>query len=98
MSSFIETQKRKSIWRFYQDLNLTLARIKFTKVMISQRKYVFDLFKEIGKLGCKTTRVPIEQNHKIESKESPLVEKSQYLRLVGKLIYLSHTRPNKYFL
>ncbi|RDX78941.1 hypothetical protein CR513_40699, partial [Mucuna pruriens] len=61
-------------------------------IFISQRKYVLDLLKETGKLGCKISRVPIEQNHRIECEESPIIEKSQYQRLVGKLIYLSHTR------
>ncbi|RDX77112.1 Copia protein, partial [Mucuna pruriens] len=61
-------------------------------IFISKRKYVLDLLKEIGKLGCKTLGVPIEKNHRIECEESPTIEKSQYQRLVGKLIYLSHTR------
>ncbi|RDX79724.1 putative mitochondrial protein, partial [Mucuna pruriens] len=71
-------------------------KVSYSKqgIFISQRKYVLDLFKEIGKLGCKTSEVPIEQNHKIECEESPIIEKSQYQRLVGKLIYLSHTRPD----
>ncbi|RDX98200.1 hypothetical protein CR513_18909, partial [Mucuna pruriens] len=63
-------------------------------IFIFQRKYVLDLLKETGKLGCKTSGVPIEQNHMIGSEESPIIEKSQYQRLVGKLIYLSHTRPD----
>ncbi|RDX70413.1 putative mitochondrial protein, partial [Mucuna pruriens] len=63
-------------------------------IFISQRKYVLDLFKETRKLGCKISRVPIEQNHRIGCEESPIIEKSQYQRLVGKLIFLSHTRPN----
>nr|KYP50092.1 hypothetical protein KK1_028166 [Cajanus cajan] len=63
-------------------------------IFISQRKYVLDLLKETGKLGCRTSTVPIEQNHKIGSEESAPVEKAQYQRLVGKLIYLSHTRPD----
>nr|KYP41329.1 Copia protein [Cajanus cajan] len=63
-------------------------------IFISQKKYVLDLLKETGKLGCRTSTVPIEQNHKIGSEESAPVEKAQYQRLVGKLIYLSHTRPN----
>ncbi|XP_057747343.1 secreted RxLR effector protein 161-like [Arachis stenosperma] len=64
-------------------------------IFISQRKYILDLLKEIGKLGCKITGVPIEQNHRTKNdEESSKVEKTQYQRLVGKLIYLSHTRPN----
>jgi len=46
-------------------------------------------------LGCKTTRAPIEQNHRIgNDEESPKAEKTQYQRLVGKVIYLSHTKPD----
>ncbi|RDX99177.1 putative mitochondrial protein, partial [Mucuna pruriens] len=63
-------------------------------IFISQRKYVLDILKQTGKLGCKTSGVPIEQNHRIGSEESSIIEKSQYQRLVGKLIYLSHTRPD----
>nr|KYP41563.1 hypothetical protein KK1_037045 [Cajanus cajan] len=63
-------------------------------IFISQRKYVLDLLKEIRKLGCRTSRVPIEQNHRIGSVESPPMEKYQYKKLVGKLIYLLHTRPD----
>ncbi|RDX74278.1 hypothetical protein CR513_45993, partial [Mucuna pruriens] len=49
---------------------------------------------ETRKLRCKTTGVSIEQNHKIGSEESPPIKKSQYQRLMEKLIYLTHTRPN----
>ena len=60
-------------------------------IFISQRKYILDLLKETGKLRCKTIGVPIEQNHRIgNDEENPKVEKTQYQRLVGKLIYLSH--------
>jgi len=64
-------------------------------IFISQRKYILGPLKKTGKLGCKTTEVRIEQNHTIgNDEENPKVEKTQYQRLVGKLIYLSHTRPN----
>ena len=64
-------------------------------IFISQRKYVLDLLKEIRKIDCKNTGVPIEQNHRIESDEdSSIVNKCQYQRLVGKLIYVAHTRPD----
>ncbi|RDX90369.1 hypothetical protein CR513_27776, partial [Mucuna pruriens] len=65
-----------------------LGKLKY----ILEIEYVLDLLKETGKLECKTLRVPIEQNHRIGSEECPIIEKSQYQRLVGKLIYLSHTR------
>ncbi|RDX76941.1 hypothetical protein CR513_43011, partial [Mucuna pruriens] len=42
-----------------------------------QMNYVLDLLKETKKLICKTSRVPIEQNHKIECEESPTIKKSQ---------------------
>jgi len=38
-------------------------------IFISQRKYVADLLKETGMIDCKTTQVPIEQNHRIGSDE-----------------------------
>jgi len=53
-------------------------------IFISQRKYVLDLLKEICMIDCKTTEVPIEQNHKIGSEEGSFsVNKGQYQRLVG---------------
>ncbi|XP_061360276.1 uncharacterized protein LOC133304287 [Gastrolobium bilobum] len=64
-------------------------------IFICQRKYVLDLLKETGKLGCKPSSTPIEQNHKLGSEnESPSIDKGQYQRIVGRLIYLAHTRPD----
>jgi len=76
-----------------------LGKLKYflgiESIFISERKYILDLLKETGKLGCKTTGVPIEQNHWIgNDEENPKVKKTQYQRLMGKLIYLSHTRPD----
>jgi len=49
----------------------------------------------MGMINCKTTGVPIEQNHRIGNDEgNSTINKGQYQRLVGKLIYLAHTRPN----
>jgi hypothetical protein len=75
-------------------LSIEVARSKHG-IFISQRKYVLDLLKEIGMLGCKATDNPVEVNVKLgEDSESPLVDKGKYQRLVGQLIYLSHTRPD----
>lgn len=64
-------------------------------IFISQRKYVTDLLEETGKLGCKPVTTPIEPNQRLaEAKEEAAVDREMYQRLVGKLIYLAHTRPD----
>ncbi|RDX95734.1 putative mitochondrial protein, partial [Mucuna pruriens] len=44
-------------------------------IFISQRKYLLNLLKETGKLGCKTSMVLIKQNYRIGCEESPTIEK-----------------------
>ena len=45
--------------------------------------------------GCKTSNTPIEANSKLEEvKNCVPVDKWRYQILVGRLIYLSHTRPD----
>ena len=64
-------------------------------IFIFQQKYVIDLLEETGKIVCKPISSPMDPNHKLgEAKEEPMVDKILYLRLVGRLIYLAHTRPN----
>ncbi|RDY00397.1 Arm repeat protein with ABF2, partial [Mucuna pruriens] len=77
-------------------LGLLAIQVAYSKqgIFILQRKYVLDLLKETRKLRCKTLGVPIDKNHRIECEESPTIEKFQYQRLVGKLIYLSHTKSD----
>ncbi|KAK3013501.1 hypothetical protein RJ639_010094 [Escallonia herrerae] len=64
-------------------------------ISISQRKYTLDLLKETGMLGCKPVDTPMDPICKLGRKEgSAPVDKGRYQRLVGRLIYLSHTRPD----
>ena len=57
--------------------------------------WVLIIFKKTGMLGCKPADTPIEQNQNLgEITEEPEVDRGRYQRLVGKLIYLSHTRPD----
>ncbi|KAL0539674.1 hypothetical protein IC582_023890 [Cucumis melo] len=64
-------------------------------ISVSQRKDTLDLLIEIGVLGCHPADTPIEFNCKLENSDDQVpVDKEQYQRLVGKLIYLSHIRPD----
>ncbi|CAL8131707.1 unnamed protein product [Prunus armeniaca] len=57
--------------------------------------YVMDLLTETGMLGCKPADTPIEINHKLcEDMDQEPTNKEQYQRLVGRLIYLAHTKPD----
>jgi hypothetical protein len=49
----------------------------------------------VGLLECKPADTPIVQNHKLgEHLDQAPTNKERYQRLVGKLIYLSHTHPD----
>ncbi|KAJ0591220.1 putative RNA-directed DNA polymerase [Helianthus annuus] len=67
-------------------------------VCLSQRKYCLELLNEFGYLGCKPVGTPIELSHvitnKIENDKSLLENITGFQKLVGKLIYLSLTRPD----
>ncbi|WJZ84163.1 hypothetical protein VitviT2T_003782 [Vitis vinifera] len=75
-------------------LGMEIARSK-KGIAVSQRKYVLDLLNETGMLGCKPTETPMDTTVKLEESDGSVpVDKGRYQRLVGKLIYLSHTRPD----
>ncbi|XP_050104671.1 uncharacterized mitochondrial protein AtMg00810-like [Malus sylvestris] len=64
-------------------------------IFLSQQKYVLDLLKETWMLGCKPVDTPIVEKHYlgIYPDQEP-VDKGRYQRLVGRLIYLAHTRSD----
>lgn len=63
-------------------------------IFLSQRKYILDLLAETGMLEFKPTDTPIAQNEKLSIYDNQIpINKGEHQRLVGKLIYLSHTRP-----
>lgn len=76
-------------------LGMEIARSR-DGIMVSQRKYTLDLLKETGMLGCKPSDVPMDPNLKLYGRtpDQKSADKGQYQKLVGKLIYLSHTRPD----
>ncbi|GJY10247.1 ribonuclease H-like domain-containing protein [Tanacetum coccineum] len=65
---------------------------------LSQRKYSLDLLSDFGLLACKPSATPLEQNLSITNEptdiDKVLDNITEYQKLIGKLIYLTHTRPD----
>lgn len=75
-------------------LGLEIAKSS-TGICVSQRKYVLDLLSDFGYLGCKAASTPMEANVKLSMDEGvDLPDVSLYRRLLGKLLYLTLTRPD----
>ena len=65
---------------------------------ISQAKYTLDLLKEYGMINAKPLKLPMDSHLKLtQDKGDLLSDPSPYQRLVGKLIYLTITRPDVSF-
>ncbi|KAK3014429.1 hypothetical protein RJ639_008172 [Escallonia herrerae] len=73
-------------------LGMEVARSK-SGITVSQRTYELDLLQDTGMLGCRPVETPMEPKAKMDIEGGKDVDREQYQRLMGKLIYLSHTRP-----
>ncbi|RVW78573.1 Retrovirus-related Pol polyprotein from transposon TNT 1-94 [Vitis vinifera] len=64
-------------------------------IFLSQRKYALDLLQETGMSGCQPVNTPIEEGLKLCVEPNQVsTDKGRYQRLVGRLMYLAHTRPD----
>ncbi|XP_047942387.1 uncharacterized mitochondrial protein AtMg00810-like [Salvia hispanica] len=64
-------------------------------IFLRQKKYTLDILAETGLLDCKPVETPMLVNHGLQiSEKAEPTDQGRYQRLVGKLIYLSHTRPD----
>nr|KYP76764.1 Copia protein [Cajanus cajan] len=74
-------------------LGIEVAR-NSTGIFLCQRKYALDIISEVGLLGAKPASFPMDQHHQLPlAKGALLPDPERYHRLVGRLIYLSVTRP-----
>ncbi|XP_049414642.1 uncharacterized mitochondrial protein AtMg00810-like [Solanum stenotomum] len=85
-------------------LGIELARSS-EGILLSQRKYALEMISNTGLSGSKPKWTPMEKNLKLTSSEHdlkfstksddvPLEDRSIYQRLVGKLLYVTITRPD----
>ncbi|GJT33267.1 ribonuclease H-like domain-containing protein [Tanacetum coccineum] len=70
-------------------------------ICLNQMKYALDLLSEYGMLACKPAKTPLISKLVISNEASnkdPLLENiTDYQKLMGKLIYLTNTRPDIFY-
>ena len=101
VSSFItflnDIFKLKDLGPLKYFLGLEIAR-SADGILVCQRKYTFEILEDSGLLASKTAKFPMEQNLKLSKDEGVLLSDStSNRRLVGKLIYLTITKPDLAF-
>ncbi|KAM1338504.1 hypothetical protein ACFX2H_037133 [Malus domestica] len=73
-------------------LGIEVSRCK-SGIFLSQRKYVLDLLEETGMTACKPMFTPLAEGMKVGIDQNQVpVDKGRYQRLIGRLMYLAHTR------
>lgn len=75
-------------------LGIEVARLE-KGIVLSQRKYTLDILEESGLQGGRPSAFPMEQNLKLSNDDdNPHVDPLRYRRLIGRLLYLTVTRPD----
>ncbi|XP_019189875.1 PREDICTED: uncharacterized protein LOC109184335 [Ipomoea nil] len=71
------------------------AHISNDGLNLYQRKYALDILNEEGFLSCKPASTPMVPGHQLQKEGGTLLQdSSSYRRLVGRLLYLTATRPD----
>ncbi|CAM8937311.1 unnamed protein product [Rhodiola kirilowii] len=75
-------------------LGLEVAR-SHDGIFLHQRKYALELLESSNLIDCKPVKTPMELKHRLSLSQAPLLDDPMvYRKLVGKLIYLTITRPD----
>ncbi|KAL3518524.1 hypothetical protein ACH5RR_021113 [Cinchona calisaya] len=95
LKSFLQTHfQTKDLGMLKYFLGIEVTRCK-KGIFLSQRKYVLDLLTATGKLGTKPCSAPMITNMQLTADDGELFsDPAMYRRLVGKLNYLTVTRPD----
>ncbi|KAF5480295.1 hypothetical protein F2P56_001057 [Juglans regia] len=95
VKSFLESKfKIKTLGPLKYFLGMEIARSN-KGIQLCQRKFALDILSEVGLLASKPSPLPMEPNLKISKDEGELFhDPTLYRKLVGKLLYLTNTRPD----
>ena len=94
LKSFLQSQfHTKDLGMLRYILGIEVMRSKH-EIFLSQRKSVFDLLSEIEKLGVKPCSSPMAPGVHFTKEGKTFENLERYRRLVGKVNYLTVTRPD----
>ncbi|XP_022891686.1 uncharacterized protein LOC111406507 [Olea europaea var. sylvestris] len=95
LKTFLHSQfKLKDLGCLKYFLGIEIARFS-SGIVISQRQYRLQLLEDAGYLDCKPINSPMEPRSALNIHEGDLIpDASHYRRLIGKLIYLTLSRPD----
>lgn len=75
-------------------LGIEIARAKQGNTL-TQRHYALHLLEDTGFLACKPTSIPMYPKTRLNNSDGDLLtDVSQYRRLIGRLLYLTLSRPD----
>ncbi|GKV47717.1 hypothetical protein SLEP1_g54586 [Rubroshorea leprosula] len=67
-------------------------------IFVSQEKYALDLLKKFNMQNCKMSATPMNTNEKLTVDDgTPRANEKYFRSMVGRLMYLTHTRPDIMF-
>ncbi|XP_028098520.1 uncharacterized protein LOC114298187 [Camellia sinensis] len=97
ISFFLKQFHIKDLGDLKYFLGIEFSRSK-KGLFLSQRKYALDILQDTGLTGARLEKCPMEQNMKLQTIDGAILnDPTRYRRLVGKLIYLTITRPDIVF-
>jgi hypothetical protein len=93
LKNYLSTEfEMKDLGSLKYFLGIEVSRCK-SGIFLSQRKYVLDLLKETDMTACKPISTPLAEGMKLGiDRTQGSIDKGRYQRLIGRLMYLGHTR------